>query len=88
MIGLAQRREWLKSRRRWGWLGLRRFEQKVSLGRVASVRATRGVFWSSLIIETQGGAMSDLVILGLNKAESAELAAEIERVTIHGKSSL
>jgi hypothetical protein len=76
--------------KRWAWLGLRKYEQKVSLERVASVRSMRGIFWSSLVVETLGGAMSDLVIQGLNKAESEEMAGIIEQYTIQrqGKSQL
>lgn len=70
---------------KWTWLGLRTYEQKVSLERVASVRLLSGVIWAGLVIETFGGSISDLGITGLDKSEARETAALLEKVAQHGK---
>lgn len=67
--------------RRRALFGLRTLDTKLAVSRVASVRAIKGVFWSSIIVETYGGASGDLSIAGLDKAEARETATLIERIT-------
>lgn len=66
---------------KWTWLGLRTFEQKVPLSKVASVRLLSGVIWAGLVVETYGGSISDLTISGLDKDEAQETVQLLERIT-------
>lgn len=72
---------------KWTWLGLRTYDQKVSLTRVASVRLLSGVIWAGVVVETFGGSISDLAISGLDKNEAVETVALLEKVTQAGKQS-
>jgi len=62
------------------FLGLRIVDQKISVARVASVRAVKGVIWGGIVIETYGGSQSDLAIGGLDKEDARQTARLIERV--------
>ena len=75
--------------RRKMFLGLRTMDQKLSVQRIASVRAVDGVFWGALVVETYGGSSADLSINGLDKEEARETATLIERIIHHhaGQSS-
>lgn len=66
---------------KWSWLGLRTYEQKVALAKVASVRLHRGVIWAGLLLETFGGSVAALALSGLDKAEAQETVRVIENLT-------
>ncbi len=51
-------------------------EETLVLGRVASVRHMKGVFWDSIQVESLGGT-NTLDIEGLRKSDAAELVALI-----------
>jgi hypothetical protein len=70
---------------KWTLFGLRTSEQKVGLGRVASVRTHKGVIWAGVIVETFGGSIGDLAIVGLNKAEAQETVEILERIAPSAK---
>ena len=61
-------------------LGLRKYDQKLAVSRIASVRAATGPIWGSVIVETYGGASGDLVINGLDKEDAAATAQLVERL--------
>lgn len=67
--------------RRRSLMGLRTLDQKISVSRIASVRALSGVIWGGLMIETYGGsAGGDLAINGLDKEDARETAKVVERL--------
>lgn len=66
--------------RRRQFIGLRTLDQKLSVSRIASVRAVDGVIWGALIVETYGGASGDLAIGGLDKDEARRTAALVEQI--------
>ncbi len=66
--------------RRRMFLGLRSLDQKISVDRVASVRASSGVIWGGVAVETYGGATGILAINGLNKQDARLTAQVIERL--------
>jgi hypothetical protein len=68
--------------RRWSLFGLRRLDQRIPIRRIASARMLTGVIWGGLMIETFGGALSDLVMHGLDREQAAETAALLERITV------
>ena len=59
-------------------LGLGRREDQIRIGRIASVRVDSGIFNSTIVIETQGGAVGDLRVSVLPKAKAAALADAIK----------
>ncbi len=66
--------------RSWSLFGLRTNEQKISGDRIASVRYFDGIFWSSVTIETMGGAISDLTIHALTKSDGKLVAEAVEQL--------
>jgi hypothetical protein len=70
---------------KWSWLGLRTYEQKVSLAKVASVRLHSGIIWADLLLETFGGSIAALGLSGLDKDEAQETVRLLERITQSGK---
>jgi len=70
--------------RRWSLLGLRRLDQRISTRKIASARYLSGVIWGGLMLETFGGAMSDLVMHGLDKGQAAETARLLEQIISTG----
>ncbi|MBM3334633.1 zinc ribbon domain-containing protein [Candidatus Sumerlaeota bacterium] len=66
---------------KWSWLGLRTYEQKVALAKVASVRLLIGVIWAGLLVETFGGSVAALSLSGLDKAEAQQTVSLIEKLT-------
>ena len=66
--------------RRRSFLGLRTMDQKISVSRVASVRAVKGIFWGGIVVETYGGASGDLAISGLDNEEARHTAGLLERL--------
>ena len=66
--------------RRWTLFGLRVFDQKVSTRKVASVRSHKGIIWTSITLETHGGAMADLTLPALNIQEAQEMVQVLESV--------
>jgi Double zinc ribbon len=65
---------------RWTMLGLRRLDQRISTRKIASVRYLSGVIWGGLMVETFGGALSDLVVHGLDKTKATETARLLEQM--------
>lgn len=65
---------------RRSFFGLRHLDTRLSLTRVASVRALQGVFWGGVIVETYGGSSADLAINGLDKEEARQTAALLDRL--------
>ena len=59
------------------FLGLSNTEENVSLDRIASVRVVNGVIFSGLVLETTGGAVSDVTIGGLPKGVARQVAGHI-----------
>jgi RNA polymerase subunit RPABC4/transcription elongation factor Spt4 len=68
--------------KKWGLMGLRTYSQKISPSKIASVRYVSGVIWGSVVIETYGGGIPDLVIRGLDKGEAREVVKVIERYVL------
>jgi len=66
---------------KWSWLGLRTYQQKMSLAKVASVRLHTGIFWADLLLETFGGSIPGLVLTGLDKNEAQETVRLLEKIT-------
>lgn len=64
--------------RYWSLLGLRAFEQRTPLSRVASVRLVMGIFWGSILVETIGGPEAEIEIRGLRKGEARDMVGLIE----------
>ena len=67
--------------RRWSLMGLRTHDSNISSSKITSVRYLKGIIWASLIIETFGGSVSDIIIRGLDKTEAREMANELEKLT-------
>jgi len=70
---------------KWTWLGLRSYEQKLSLAKVASVRLHTGIIWSGLLLETFGGSVEALALSGLDKREAQQTVHLLERLTALSK---
>jgi hypothetical protein len=68
--------------RKWGLLGLRTYDQKISTSKIASVRFISGVVWGGIVIETYGGGIPDLLIQGLDKTEAHETVALMEKFVL------
>lgn len=68
--------------RRWGLLGLRVYDQKISISKIASVRFISGVIWGGIVIETYGGGIPDLLIQGLDKSEARETVQLMEKYVL------
>jgi len=66
--------------RKYTFLGLRRLDQKLSTAKIASVRFLKGVIWGGIIVESYGGAYSEIVIHGLNKEDARETAELLEKI--------
>lgn len=63
------------------FFGLSNTTEELNFSKVASVRVKNGLFFSDIIIETAGGATSDIVIRTLKKKVAKVCAGEIrERV--------
>ena len=62
---------------KYSMFGLGRSEEVVSLSRISSVRISSGIFNSTIIIETYGGARSDLSVETLPREPAVSLAEEI-----------
>lgn len=71
--------------RRRMFFGLRTMDQKISVSRVASVRALQGIIWGGIVVETYGGASGDLGISGLNKEEARHTATLLEKMAHVGR---
>lgn len=71
---------------KWSWLGLRSYQQKVALAKVASVRLLSGVIWAGLVVETFGGSIADLAVNGLDKAEARQTVQVLEKIAPSRKS--
>jgi hypothetical protein len=69
----------IRIRRRF-FFGLRTSDQNISVTRVASVRATSGIVWGGIVVETYGGAAGVLSINGLDKQEARDTAMLIEKL--------
>jgi len=65
---------------KWSWLGLRTYEQKLSLAKVASVRVHTGIIWADLLLETFGGSVAALGLNGLDKGEAQQTVRLLERL--------
>jgi len=63
---------------RWSALGLRIEDDEIPIARIASVRCTKGLFWSTLVIETFGGAMQDIGQRGLHNRDAQRMASIIK----------
>ena len=63
---------------RWSALGLRIEDDEIPIASIASVRSMKGVFWSTLIIETFGGAVQDIGQRGLHNRDAQRLASLIK----------
>jgi len=72
---------------KWSWLGLRTYEQKVAVARVASVRLHLGIIWADLVLETFGGSIAALGLSGLDKKEAQETVRLLEKLTQSSKKS-
>lgn len=68
--------------KKWGLLGLRTYSQKISPTKIASVRYISGVIWGSVVVETYGGGIPDLVVRGLDKGEAREAVKVIEQYVL------
>ena len=62
---------------KYSMLGLSRSEEVVTISRISSVRVSSGLFNSTIVIETHGGAHSDLWVETLPKGSAEALAGEI-----------
>lgn len=63
---------------RWSALGMRIEDDEIPIARIASVRCTKGIFWSTLTIETFGGAVQDIGQRGLHKRDAQRMASIIK----------
>jgi len=70
--------------RKWTLFGLRTYDQKISINKIASVRYLSGVIWGGIRIETFGGTISDIVINGLDKEEAQKTVSILDEI-ISGK---
>ncbi len=68
----------------WTFFALREHKSEIELSRIASVRQTKGVIWSDVIIETFGGAMGDMGQTGLRHPDAAMLAESLKQVVGKG----
>ena len=66
--------------KRWTLFGLRIFDQKISTKKIASVRFHKGIIWSSITLETHGGAMADITVPALDIDEAQRMVEKIESV--------
>ena len=64
----------------WTFLTLRVHKSEIEMSRLASVRHTKGVIWSSLVFETFGGAAEDMGQHGLRHDDAINVAARIKEV--------
>ena len=62
---------------KYSLLGLGKSEEVVPTSRISSVRIASGVFNSTIVVETQGGARSDMWVETLPKGPATALASEI-----------
>ena len=62
---------------KYSLLGLGRSEEVVGTSRISSIRLDSGIFNSTIVVETQGGATTDMFVETLPKAPAEALAAEI-----------
>jgi hypothetical protein len=65
--------------RSWYSFGLRHDEDRLPLRRIASVRLTSGVFWSSIYVEAAGSQGGNIQIHGLKKKEARDLLVVLEQ---------
>ena len=66
---------------KWTWFGLRTYQQKVAVSKVASVRIHTGIIWADVLLETYGGSVAALGLSGLDKEEAQETVGLLERLT-------
>ena len=64
----------------WTFFTLRVHQSEIEMTRLASVRHTKGVIWSSLVFETFGGAADDMGQHGLRHDDAINVAARIKEV--------
>jgi hypothetical protein len=64
----------------WTFFTLRVHKSEIEMSRLASVRYTKGVIWSSLVFETFGGAAEDMGQHGLRHNDAINVAARIKEV--------
>ncbi|WP_408954769.1 hypothetical protein [Natroniella sp. ANB-PHB2] len=64
-------------------LGLKSTEKNVLRNQIASVRRENGFFFSTIIVETTGGAVSDLEIKWVNKRKAKKAVEEIESMILN-----
>ncbi len=66
--------------RKWTLFGLRTYDQKISISKIASVRYLSGIIWGGIRLETFGGAMSDILINGLDKEEAQKTVSILDNI--------
>ena len=64
----------------WSFFTLRVHQSEIEISRVASVRHTKGVIWSSLMFETFGGAAEDMGQHGLRHEDALNVSTRIKEV--------
>ena len=60
--------------------GLRTYDQKISINKIASVRYLSGVIWGGISIESFGGAISNILINGLDKEEAQKTVSILDEI--------
>ena len=60
------------------WLGLMKDEETIRIDRIASIRMKGGLLSGKVIIETTGGAKTDLIMSRMWKKKARKLANELE----------
>ena len=66
--------------RKWTLFGLRTYDQKISINKIASVRYLSGVIWGGISIESFGGAISNILINGLDKEEAQKTVSILDEI--------
>lgn len=61
------------------FFGLINTTEEIAFSKIASVRVANGIFFSSIIIETTGGATADIYIKTLKKKVAKEVAGLIRQ---------
>lgn len=59
------------------WLGLRDNTEVINLKQIASIRLKNGFFYSTVIVETTGGAKKDLYIKWVGKKNAKNFVEEV-----------
>ncbi|WP_027339922.1 hypothetical protein [Halonatronum saccharophilum] len=60
------------------WLGLKNQQKRVTKDQLASVRINNGFFYSTIYLETTGGATEDISVDGIPKRKAKKAVIAIE----------